>query len=742
MKKALKIIIVIFASLLIITIGLLIYYFAITNSVKFTENKLINLERKVSFYDKNGELFAEEFGDTAVTELISIPKHVQNAFISIEDKRFYKHNGVDYKGLIRALFNNTKTLSFKQGASTISQQLIKNTHLTNDKTIKRKLCEIRLTKSLEKNYSKDKILETYLNTIYFGENCYGIASASQFYFNKNVSDLTIFEGATLAAIIKAPSTYSPIVNIEKCKTRRNLVLLKMYEQGYITKTDYEKNINEEVIISNHNANKENYKDYLYLVKRQLSDIIGASPYVHGSIKVYTNFDKEKQKTLEELLSNNDLDYNKSALLINNKSKICAYYSTCGEAYRQMGSIFKPICVYAPGIDCGAVYSCTQILDEKTDFNGYSPSNYADKYFGYISVKEAFSKSSNVCSVKILNSIGIEKSLNYINKFDFSLTKNDNSLSLALGATEKGAKLTQIVGAYTVFNNDGKYIKPFCIEKITDDENIVFYNNNNKETEIFSDGTCSLVNDMAKLTVQEGTAKKLSYNSLDLYAKTGTVGNSNGNSDAYCISYNSEYVLGVWFGDKGDLMPNSITGGGIPTIISSSIWEEIYKNNVYPNCIDTTKGTKEISIDKISYFDNHILEIADDIAPSRYIIIEKFKDTDELQFKSNRFIFPIINDYKISVNKSDIVITLCLTEYTDAEIYRIENNNKIKVYDTFHNNKEVFIDKNLTAGRTYSYTIIPYYKKDNEIYNGKEIFTEKIKSPSTELGEDWWIDDLL
>ena len=235
MKKRVKIILFALCCTTIIICGVILSYNYALRGYSLQENKLVNLERTVTFLDINGDKYCEVSDGIEVTELSDIPQHTQKAFVAVEDKRFYKHNGLDYKGMIRALFNNVKSLSLKEGASTISQQLIKNTHLSNEKTLKRKLAEIKLTTKLEKEYSKNEILEKYLNTIYFGDNCYGITRASKHYFDKEPKDLDVNESAILAGIIKAPTNYSPTTNPKKCFERKNLVLKLMYKQGYIDK---------------------------------------------------------------------------------------------------------------------------------------------------------------------------------------------------------------------------------------------------------------------------------------------------------------------------------------------------------------------------------------------------------------------------------------------------------------------------------------------------------------------------
>lgn len=737
MKKILKLFFAIFCCFLIILIGSIIYFAILTSNVKLQENKLIDLQRSITYYDCNGQIIAEQVNGKTICEIEKIPEHTLNAFISIEDKRFYSHNGVDVKGLIRSSINNVKSMSFKEGASTITQQLIKNTHLTSEKTIARKASEIKLALLLERKYTKRQILEKYLNTIYFGDNCYGISSAVHHYFDKDVSMLSLNESAFLAGMIKAPSSYSPSVNYDKCVKRKNIVLKKMYEQGYISIDEYYNNINKSLEFSSQNNNSE--YDYLYMATKELNSILNRAFYGINNLKIYTNFDKTKQADLtKNLLDNKIQNVNKSGVLIENDGKVCAYYSTCGNAYRQVGSTLKPFLVYAPAIENNIVYSASKILDEKTDFNGYSPKNYNDKYLGYVSIKESLAKSLNVCAVKLLNYTGVEKALDYLNKTDITTTKNDNSLCLALGATEKGATLTQLSSIYSVFNQDGYYSKPYFIEKIADDTGNIIYQHIQKNNKIFSSDTISIMNDMLSYTVHEGTAKKLSYCNFPLYAKTGTVGNENGNSDAYTISYNSEYILGVWYGAKDNLMDNKITGGNIPALCSKNIWQDIYNSRQAPPKI-FSKGIIEKDIDKISYDQDNEIVLSDPNSPKRYTIKAIFKENHIPLNHSSRFSNPKIDNVEILVNNNKIQLRLCVAEYVNFLVYRENCDKKELVYDSLNNKRAEFCDNSALPGKTYCYSIVPYFIVENKKIYGKEVKLKEIKLDY--IGNDnWWIEN--
>ncbi len=271
MKKLLKFFLIFTSALGVLLLSIVICAVCVTAGYSLDAAKLIDTEYTAEFYDKNGREISAFSGENLVSEKEDIPSYVKNAFVAVEDKRFYSHKGVDLKALARAAFNNIKSFSFKEGASTISQQLIKNTHLTNEKTIRRKLIEFKLTRQLEKMFTKEEILEMYLNTIYFGKNSYGITAAAKNYFNKNVGELTLGEAAALAGVVKAPSAYSPANDIGKCKERRNLVLKLMKEQNMISESERAKAAAEEIVL----AQGEKSAGFFYLqrAKAKLKNIL-------------------------------------------------------------------------------------------------------------------------------------------------------------------------------------------------------------------------------------------------------------------------------------------------------------------------------------------------------------------------------------------------------------------------------------------------------------------------------------
>ena len=739
MKKALKILLLLAGIFLIISLFLVSYCILITIGTNLDENKLVNVSNTITYYYSNGETISEQSNGIEVTPIKDIPDHVINAFISIEDKRFYNHNGVDVRALGRAVAHNLKSFSFKEGGSTISQQLIKNTHLSSEKTFKRKILEIKLARQLEKKYKKEQIMEKYLNTIYFGEGCYGITQASKYYFNKAPNELSVNEGAILAGIIKAPNTYSPNKNTNNCFNRKNTVLKEMLNQDYVTHNEYQKNVSIKCV-SNNNSSKLNFID---LVNKEYNLLVGNNPYFYSNAKVYTTIDPYLQKILDN--TSVDLDCYFSIIIMDKNNDVKAYKSNTYAPNRQVGSTIKPLAVYAPAIENNVVYSSSKILDEKQDFNGYCPSNFNDVYYGYVSVKEAMEKSLNTCAVKILNDTGIENALSFLNKMKFPTTDSDNNLALALGATEKGASLQELVSCYNVFLNEGEINHNSAIKNIQDKKNNVIYKKNEKKTRVFSHETITLVNDMLNSVTTKGTARKLSNVKCHLYAKTGTVGSSNGNTDAYCISFNSEYVVGVWLGNKeNSTLSNNVTGGSVPANVSSEIWNKLLQK--YPNVapITPSKNVIELELDKLSYDNENCIVLADDNAPERYKIKALFRCDNKPEKKSCFFTKPTINDAKINLIDNKIKISYVCNELINVKIFRCNGLNKVLVHDSFNSpTKYVFLDQNVLNDTIYTYSIIPYYNNGEKVFYGEEVFLDKIKTPFKLNGDiDWWIDDII
>lgn len=694
MKKILKIsLIVILCVSISVTLFGVIYISNIMNETKnieFDKNKIISATKTLNLYDNNEEKLNINSADNSKVQLSELSDDTINCFLSIEDKKFYSHHGLNYNRMAKALFNNIKSKSIKEGASTISQQLIKNTHLNNEKTIKRKLKEIMLTKKLEKTFSKDEILETYLNVIYFGDGCYGIEDASNHYFGKSAKDLSLTESATLAGLIKAPSTYSPTNNYDKSLERRNVVLKSLFNDGYITDEEYYK-ISQEPIELNINEKQSNM--YFENVKTEAEEIlkIPAQQIMLNNYKIYTYFDTAKQSALENTLNDKSFYHqNKNGNVADGlgividceTAGISAIYGNSqynlNNLKRQPGSAIKPIMVYAPALDTGEIYNCSEILDEKIDFDGYSPNNVGNHYYGYISVKDAVAKSLNVPAVKLMNQLGIEKCKSFCKKAGIEFSNSDNGYALALGGFTDGITLKSLTNSYIPFANSGKYIEAKFIKKITTESGVIIYENNQKETQIMHEDTAYLVTDLLKCGVEYGTSSRLNKLDFEIAGKTGTVAvkNSNENSDVYSIAYTSKDIVGVWLGnytmDPSYNLENENNGGTYCTSMVKDIFENIYSTP--PKKFHKPDGIISLKIDEKNLTENHTVKLADESCPKRYTRVETF---------SSRFAPTEISDiytnfdceYTVDYNSETNIININITP-KDYLIYNIYCNNEL------------------------------------------------------------------
>ncbi len=724
MKKFWKIIAFTSLAFLIVLIFFILVGFILVKDTKLDYQKFVSNNQTVEVYSNNGNLVdVKTYAKSSeFVNLNSLKDYTKNAFIAIEDKRFYKHNGVDFIRILGATINNVKSLSFKEGASTITQQLIKNTHLTSEKTIKRKLQEIKLAFELENNYSKDEILELYLNTIYFGKGAYGIEKASKTYFNKCASELTINESAMLSAIIKAPSAYSPIDNYKNAKERKDLVLKLMKNYGYISEKEFNQNYNKDVSVKFTNQ-KNGLNDYINAVYSEYERSEQFIPYSKEKIKIYTYLDERLQNELSQITVDN---YNCYKIVINSKiNGVIAYNGDYSNLSRSPASCVKPWLVYAPMIDSKFIKESSVINDKEQSFGDYTPKNYGGKHYGKVTVKTAIKDSLNVPAVKLLSEFGIDNANKYVMKMGVDVS--NDGLACALGSISGGLTLKQLCDKYSVFNSAGNYFESSFINKIYLG-NVKIYQHYAKGEKVFSEETAYIISDALKNAVENGTSKKLRNLPYTVYAKTGTNGTANGNVDALSVSYTTEHVVGVWIGNYDNaVMPNSVTGGTLPTNVSRLAFEKIYQN-YKPLPIEKPSGVIEAQIDLEQLINNEKELISKN--GETFFYIKGSEPTEEI-----KKLKPEILDAKIFITNG--VANLNFTCY---------NADKIKIERIFNNDKKVIyegnvIDKitdNLVDFGNYHYKITLFYLNDFIVY---EFPTVKFSKNNLKIIEnDNWLYD--
>ncbi len=711
MKKASKIILVIILIITAVFLTGITAFFAVTSGAKLQPQKLVDYTKSAVIYDDEGN----KIENTSLTNkrksvlIKDLSEDTVNAFIASEDRTFYEHNGLNYKRMVKALFKNITSFSFKEGASTISQQLIKNTHLSGDKTISRKLKEIRLTKQLERKYSKDEILEMYLNTIYFGHNCYGLQSAANFYFGKNAEQLQLEESATIVGLLTSPNNFSPFKNPEKCLNRRNIVLKNMLDCNFIDKSEYE-NAKNSPLNAQKTDNQSKFADYYTAIFDELEEIGLGENGELSEYKIETYLNQDLQTHIENM----QFDCDESIIVRKNNGGIAAFSSSIGQAKRQIGSTAKPIFVYAPAINEKKLNIFTKICDEPINYGGYSPENFDKKYRGKVAVSECISQSLNVPAVKTLNMLGIETAEKYAQKMGIFLENDEKNLSLALGGMTHGLSLKQLCDCYSTFQNSGNYSDSHFIKRISDGNGKVVYTAEEQNSRVFSEGTCSLMNDALCQTAKSGTAKKLKNLDYDVACKTGTCGNKDGNTDAYSVCYTSEYCLGVWLGDKNN-DKLQVYGGNQCCESALNILNYIYDKNK-PAPLDKTSGTSTVEIDREEYEKNDKLFIVDEYSPKLNKMQVKCLSDNTPTAVSTRFSSPTIQTPSILVSKDNICIQLCQTKYYSYIINRNFNGKITEIYNGLW--KENIVD--VPDSGNYVYTVIPYYDDGKTVHFGNSV----------------------
>lgn len=561
-KKLLKFLFFVF--LILFILGFSIYGYSRVSSKLEIKNA-----NNISLYDKNGNLFFMGNGTSQWINLDDISKYLIDATISTEDKNFYNHFGFDFLRILKASWINITSGKTKQGASTISQQYVKNLFLDFDKTWERKWNELWLTLNIEMHYSKDEILEGYLNTINYGHGMYGIENASQFYFNKSASDLTLAEASLLVGIPKSPSNYSPIVNFDLAKSRQKMVLSGMVKNGYISEEEMNEAYNEELnIIGKKNSiNLSTLMYYQDAVLNELESIdnIPTSFLDTGGLKIYTSLDLDVQTILEEKITDNladnetiqvnaiMMDPNTGGIiaLVGGRDYSLSQYNRSLSSKRQVGSVMKPILYYS-ALENGFT-SSTCFTSEETTFTfsnnqNYSPRN-ANEVYGNkpISLATAIAYSDNVYAVKTHIFLGEDNLVNMAQRLGITSSMAEVP-SLALGTSEMN--IIELTSAYATFANEGYKITPHLIERVEDNNGNVLYEVDDVKESILNPSLVYILNNLLTSTYDPtfidynyptvlSIANKLSKK---YSIKSGTTA-----TDSWTVGYNPQVITSVWVG---------------------------------------------------------------------------------------------------------------------------------------------------------------------------------------------------
>lgn len=557
---------------------------------KFTTAKILTKDMapmaSSQFFDAKGNLITtvDSEEDRIPVTIDKTPKNLQHAFLAAEDIRFYEHGGIDFRGIGRAIYTYVRWGEV-QGGSTITQQLAKNYFLTQEQTLSRKLHEAFIALQIEQKYTKNEILEMYMNQIYFGQGSYGVETAANTYFGKHVQDLDLAQCAMIAGIPKSPNYYSPLSNPKAAKERQKTVLEQMAKYGFITKEQADEAYAEPLTYKSLNESPGSKKYFIDYVIQLLVDKFGPDAVYKQGLKVYTTLDPDMQKAAEKAAAQTPTYYTDSNKLKQPQSSIVAVDPKTGfikamiggrgtdqfnravMAERQPGSAFKPF-VYMNAFEQGATPSDT--VQDSPIPGDWNPQNYDRSFHGTVTYRTALTYSYNVPAVKVAMKYGPEKIVKLAKKFGITtLVDDDENAVIALGGLTHGVTPLEMAGAYGGIANMGKFNKPTPIIKILDRNGKVLYEHKANPTQVVKPETAYMMISMMEDVMTRGTGRGAAIN-RPCAGKSGTTSDYH---DAWFVGFTPDLACAVWIGDDNNDSLGGMTGGGEP----ATLWRTFMSN---------------------------------------------------------------------------------------------------------------------------------------------------------------------
>ena len=582
-------------------------------------------QRVGTIYAADGSVLTELKNERNIRYLTfeEIPQVVKDAFISIEDKRFYKHNGVDFFALTRAVVKLIDKDAITQGGSTITQQLSRNVFLSHEVSWQRKVKEMFISWELEKMYSKDEILEFYVNNIFYANNCYGIESASQKYFGKPTSECSISEVAFLCAIPNSPSRFDPLENKENTLNRRDVILEAMYKNKKISEDEYKAALAEVITVDSYSKSYEQSWARSYAIHCVVEEMMAADGFEFqydfkqvtdredyeelydatfaeyreklflSGYQIYTSIDLAHQNALQNAIDVKLEEYNTkntngsyalqcAATCIDNETGLVTAivggrsqedvsydYNRAYLSSRPPGSAIKPLVVYTPLLERG--YTASSMVEDKKVADG--PKNANNSYAGSVSIRTAVEKSINTVAWSKFNELGAETAMQYLLDMKFKdIMPQDYTGSSALGGFTRGASTLEMSGAYTALANGGVYRTPTCIVKIEDSYGNTVYEHQPEEKQVYEKSAAEAMTDILQGVMTNGTAKGLGVDGMPSAGKTGT---TNENKDGWFAGYTPYYTTSIWVAYDSPRWLKGLTGSAYPAEIWHNFMEEIH-----------------------------------------------------------------------------------------------------------------------------------------------------------------------
>lgn len=755
-------------------------------------DSLIHYEQTSLVYDSQDNLISSIHGveNRIYIPLSQIPKHVQDSFIAVEDVRFRTHPGFDIRRMFGSLLQNIKAQDIVAGAGTITQQVIRNTVLSQEQTIDRKVKEILLAWQLEQRYSKDQILEMYLNVVYFAKGAYGIETAAKTYFGKTAQELTVAEGALLTGIIKNPHRNSPFIDEERSLERKDLSIDVMVKNEFLTPEEGEQAKNEEIQFAEDIKPAYTHGYFMDLALEEAASLLNIKQedLFTGGYRIYTTMENDLQEYAEQLYAQEDLfpkspvsgETSESALVIMDTAtgELKAvmggrsypegqrYVLNRADAKHLPGSALKPLVVYAPAVEVND-YTPVHFIEDApvtfSEYNDYSPGNAGGRFRGIVTVRTALAKSINIPAVKILNEIGVETGLTIAKKMGVPFTDNDwNNLAIALGGMEEGLTPLEMARAYATLGDRGSYKDYTTIRRIDDSTGKTVYQAQSAKEQALSEETAFLVSNMLQSTTDTGgTAHRLS--GLNVAAKTGTVqlpptaeyANIDGTNDIWMAAYNPEYTVVAWMGfDKRsteNYLPPGASGSSYTAEITKQVFQHLYEGREKPN-FQKPVGVLEVKLDGKALWEQNRVLLASALTPDEFVATEYFVRGTEPTEQSEYWAVPSAPyNFSVVLNEDEkpvvsfvprdtfaaYIIMRSAEGQTSAAVHQIQTGALDPVQ---------WIDTQVTPGESYQYFIIPVHpemKLGGEPVQGPQTSVISIEIPGQLLppDNDFW-DDII
>ncbi len=705
--------------------------------------KLTGVAHSGAIYDRNGDYVTTLVGTEhrVVIDTLALPQHVRDAFLAAEDLRFYKHPGFDVTRILGAVLTNVREGALSQGASTITQQLVKLSHLSSQKTIARKLEEVSLALQMEALYTKDQILDMYLNYIYFGQGAYGIQAAAQVTFGVDAADLSPAQAAALAAAIKAPSSFSIQAAPETNRERRNYILSVMRDEGMLTADAYEAAIAEELTVQQTALVQTDYGWFVDAVldEAELQLDVSAEMLLAGGYRIDTTLDPQMQKALDAQFTSASAfpGNHKDGTPVEGAAAAVDVHTGAvraivgGRAYttrrglnrathlrRQPGSALKPLAVYAPAIATGRWTAASIILDEPTAFGSYKPRNAGNAYYGYVTLRNALKNSLNIPAVKVIETIGIGTARRYLTSVGIELTDTDWNLSLSLGSMTYGVSPVQLAAAYAPFANGGMFYAPHFITRITDRSGTVVYEHQDSGSRVLTEQQAYLMTHLLQTVVSSGTGTRLNKAGVQVAGKTGTVNEvGGGNRDAWMAAYTADVSTAVWMGydrpDSSHRLSNSVSGGTNPASLARDFLKAYYSGRDKPT-FRKASGFKTVTLDKKAIEVKGEAMLATSLTPDSYRISEIFIEGTQPTKKSDVWKAPATARAFWVEHNAQGQPLLRITA-SESALYRVQRDavGESFILTELHadaGQTVSYVDERARAGVVYTYRVIPVHEE--------------------------------